>query len=133
MRRLLLLFFVLISLNMGAQSISELTPEFIKNSGYYFWGQSAVCDSYENAEKNATKAMFKNIVNMGEFDLIEFGTDRDEHVEKIIESFKFRIDNNKYKKIIDIENDIKNDEYSCLVYISKEDVDELCNDRTQEL
>ena len=133
MRRLLLLFFVLISLNMGAQSMSELTPEFIKNSGYYFWGQSSVCDSYENAEKNATKAMFKNIVNMGEFDLIEFGTDRDEHVEKIIESFKFRIDNNQYKKIIDIENDIKNDEYSCLVYMSKEDVDELCNDRTQEL
>lgn len=133
MRILLLSFLVFISLSVGAQSTVELEPEYIKDSGDFFWGQSAVCDSYEDAEKKATKAMFKNIVNTGEFDLIEFGADRDEHLEKIIESFKFKIDNNKYKKIIDIKKDTKNEEYSCLVYMSKEDVDALCADRTQEL
>lgn len=133
MRILLLSFLVFISLSVGAQSTVELEPEYIKDSGDFFWGQSAVCDSYEDAEKKATKAMFKNIVNTGEFDLIEFGADRDEHLEKIIESFKFKIENNKYKKIIDIKKDTKNEEYSCLVYMSKEDVDALCADRTQEL
>lgn len=133
MRILLLSFLVFISLSVGAQSTVELEPEYIKDSGDFFWGQSAVCDSYEDAEKKATKAMFKNIVNTGEFDLIEFGVDRDEHLEKIIESFKFKIENNKYKKIIDIKKDTKNEEYSCLVYMSKEDVDALCADRTQEL
>lgn len=133
MRILLLLLFAYISCGGFAQSVVEIKPEDIKDSGFFFWGQSPVCDSYEDAEKKATKAMFKNIVNTGEFDLIEFGTDRDGHIEKIIESFKFKIDNNKYKKIINIKNDTKNDEYSCLVYISKEDFDALCDDRTNEL
>ena len=112
MKRLLSVVFIFLSLNVLGQSIENLKPEDIKNSGKYFYGQSAICDTYEEAEKKARKAMFKNLAATSAFDMIDTGVDRDEQIEKIIESFKTKLENNKYIKVMNVVNDTKNDEYS---------------------
>ena len=133
MKRLLSVVFIFLSLNVLGQSIENLKPEDIKNSGKYFYGQSAICDTYEEAEKKARKAMFKNLAATSAFDMIDTGVDRDEQIEKIIESFKTKLENNKYIKVMNVVNDTKNDEYSCLVYLNKDDMKSLCDERADEM
>lgn len=94
--------------------------EQIKKSNDYYWGQSQVYDTYEKAKNSAMDLMLKNIAENITFSPIELQvSDPDAYKEKILHTLENKI---SYKrKLINVVRDTKNDEYSCLAYISKAD------------
>ena len=120
---------MLIAFSINAQNIDV---NDIKKSKQHYWGESPVCDTYEKAKNKAMQMMCENIVEMMESSPVEIGTmDKEAHLEKIMLTLENKI---SYKrKIVNVVRDTKNDKYSCFSYITKEDFNTICDERTAEI
>lgn len=120
---------MLIAFSINAQN---LDVNDIKKSKQHYWGESPVCDTYEKAKNKAMQMMCENIVEMMESSPVEIGTmDKEAHLEKIMLTLENKI---SYKrKIVNVVRDTKNDKYSCFSYITKEDFNTICDERTAEI
>ncbi len=129
MRKIVVLsLFILLSFVLKSQNDANN----IKNSGLYYYGQSSTSDVYEKAEKKAYEMLNKNMLTNIETNLIDFGIDdQSEHIDKILLTFENKLKSKR--KIIDVVKDVKNDEYVCLAYISKEDFNKICEERVAEI
>ena len=123
------LLLMLIAFSINAQN---LDVNDIKKSKQHYWGESPVCDTYEKAKNKAMQMMCENIVEMMESSPVEIGTmDKEAHLEKIMLTLENKI---SYKrKIVNVVRDTKNDKYSCFSYITKEDFNTICDERTAEI
>ena len=123
------LLLMLIAFSINAQNIDV---NDIKKSKQHYWGESPVCDTYEKAKNKAMQMMCENIVEMMESSPVEIGTmDKEAHLEKIMLTLENKI---SYKrKIVNVVRDTKNDKYSCFSYITKEDFNTICDERTAEI
>ncbi|MBO5854109.1 MAG: hypothetical protein J6Q61_05170, partial [Bacteroidales bacterium] len=113
-------------------SVNAQDKDQIKKSNDYYWGQSQVYDTYEKAKNSAVDLMLKNIAENISFSPIEIqASDPDVYKEKILLTLENKI---SYKrKLINVVRDTKNDEYSCMAYISKDDFNVICDERTDEI
>ena len=104
----------------------------IKKSNLHYWGESPVYDTYEKAKDKAEEMMCANIIETIDALPVEIvGVDKESHLEKIMLTLENKI---SYKrKIVNVVRDAKNDQYSCLAYISKDDFEYVCDERTSEI
>lgn len=104
----------------------------IKKSNLHYWGESPVYDTYEKAKDKAVEMMCANIIETIDALPVEIvGVDKESHLEKIMQTLENKI---SYKrKIVNVVRDTKNDQYSCLAYISKDDFGYVCDERTSEI
>lgn len=123
---LLLLTFAAFSV-MAQDDINQ-----IKKSNDYFWAQSPIYDTYDNAKNSAMDLLLKNIAEGIDFSPVELNVpDIDIYMKKILLTLENKI--SYKKKIINVVRDTKNDEYSCLAYISKTDFESVCDERIAEV
>lgn len=127
MRKIFVLFLMFVSVSVKAQDKDQ-----IKKSNDYYWGQSQVYDTYEKAKNSAVNLMLKNIAEKTSFSPVELQvSDPEEYMMKILQTFEVKI---SYKrKMINVVRDTKNDEYSCMAYISKSDFKSICDERVDEI
>ena len=127
MRKIFVLFLMFVSVSVKAQDKDQ-----IKKSNDYYWGQSQVYDTYEKAKNSAVNLMLKNIAEKTSFSPVELQvSDPEEYMMKILQTFEVKI---SYKrKMINVVRDTKNDEYSCMAYISKADFKSICDERVDEI
>ena len=120
---------MLIAFSINAQNVDVNN---IKKSKQHYWGESPVCDTYEKAKNMAMQMMCENIVEMLDSSPVEIGTmDKEAHLEKIMLTLENKI---SYKrKIVNVVRDTKNDKYSCFAYITKDDFNTICDERTAEI
>ena len=123
------LFLMLIAFSINAQDIDINN---IKKSKQHYWGESPVYDTYEKAKNKAMEMMCDNIIETIAASPVEMGgVSKDDHLEKIMLTLDNKI---SYKrKIVNVVRDTKNDKYSCMAYISKDDFEAICNERTSEI
>ena len=123
------LLLMLIAFSINAQNVDVNN---IKKSKQHYWGESPVCDTYEKAKNMAMQMMCENIVEMLDSSPVEIGTmDKEAHLEKIMLTLENKI---SYKrKIVNVVRDTKNDKYSCFAYITKDDFNTICDERTAEI
>ncbi len=127
-KTILLSFCVFVSVILNSQE----NIDDIKNSGSYYYGQSSTFDIYEKAEKKAFDLLTKNMLENIETNLIDFGLDDpSEHLSKILLTFENKLKSKR--KIIDVVKNVKNDEYACLAFISKDDFNQICDERISEI
>ena len=69
----LLLLFTVFSISAQNKKQIEKDIEKIKNSGAYYWGESAICKSSDRAKKMSLENMYKNIVSDIEVSLVDMG------------------------------------------------------------
>ena len=123
------LFLMLVAFSINAQDVDINN---IKKSKQHYWGESPVYDTYEKAENKAVEMMCDNIIETIAASPIEMnGFGKEDHLEKIMQTLDNKI---SYKrKIVNVVIDTKNDKYSCLTYITKDDFEAICNERTSEI
>ena len=123
------LFLMLIAFSINAQ---DTDINNIKKSKQHYWGESPVYDTYEKAKNKAMEMMCDNIIETIAASPVEMGgVSKEAHLEKIMLTLENKI---SYKrKIVNVVRDTKDDKYSCLAYISKDDFEAICNERTSEI
>ena len=123
------LFLMLIAFSINAQDTDIYN---IKKSKQHYWGESPVYDTYEKAKNKAMEMMCDNIIETIAASPVEMGgVSKEAHLEKIMLTLENKI---SYKrKIVNVVRDTKDDKYSCLAYISKDDFEAICNERTSEI
>lgn len=129
MRRVFLLSFFMF-LFLASKSQDDYNK--IKESGLYYYGQSAVMEDYEKAEKKAGDLLLKNIIENIETNVIDMSLDdSSELIDKIMQTLESKIKSSS--KMINVVNDAKNDEYSCFAYISKDNFNKICDERVADI
>ena len=120
---------MLIAFSINAQ---DTDINNIKKSKQHYWGESPVYDTYEKAKNKAMEMMCDNIIETIAASPVEMGgVSKEAHLEKIMLTLENKI---SYKrKIVNVVRDTKDDKYSCLAYISKDDFEAICNERTSEI
>lgn len=124
---LLSLFFTFVTLN--AQSKNKKSEyETIKNDTTYYYGVTPELTSENQAYDEAIEALYKDIALNSNPNAIYIGeVEPRKHIMDIVTTFEMSI---KQKcKVIPIEENFDDDEYSYMVYISKKDFREMCEER----
>ncbi len=125
---LLLATFVLPAQNKG----KKIDIQSIKNDTLYYYGESAVFDSEDDAISASMENLYQNIANRCKPNAIYAGNeDTKVQLQKIIKTFEIRIN----EKIIlhPLEYDFENDNYAYFVYIKRSDFREMCNLRKNNI
>lgn len=127
-RVVLLLSLLLLAVTLNAQSKNKKEYESIKNDTTYFCGITPELMSENQAYDKAVEALYKNIALNCNPNAIYIGeVEPRKHIIDIIGTFEMSI---KQKcKVIPIEENFDDDEYSYMVYISKKDFREMCEER----
>ena len=128
MMMLLLSSFILMSQNKG----KKFDVQAIKNDTLYYYGESAVFETEEEAVEASLKNLFQNIANNCRPNAIYGGTeDQKSQLNKIISTFEMRI--NEKVSQHPLVYDFENDRYSYFVYLSRSDFREMCNLRKNSI
>lgn len=130
MRRIVLLLSLLTSfVVLNAQSRNKKSEyESIKNDTTYYYGVTSELTSENQAYDEAVEALYKNIaLNCNPNAIIVGEVEPRKHIIDIVTTYEMSI---KQKcKVIPIEENFDDDEYSYMVYISKKDFRDMCAER----
>lgn len=107
--------------------------EQIKNGTTYYWGQSKVCSSSDDAEKESLDQLLKDIAKKCKPNAIYLPNDiePEKQLENIIMTFECRI-NEKSNDILLIE-DIDDREFCYFKYIKRSDFNAMRDDRKKNV
>lgn len=120
----LILFFIVSLKAQNAERNNEI--ERIKESGSFFYASGPVCNSDRKAKDKALQNLYSNITDNIRISLIDLGY---EDVEEYINKIYLTLGIDEAKKILPMERNVKDDEYSYFTYIAKDDFDSICDAR----
>ncbi len=134
MKKIILVFILLlIVLVLPAQNKGKkFNIQTIKNDTLYYYGESEVFDSEEEAMKASMENLYFNIANNCKPNAI-YTSDEDQksQLQKIIKTFEVRIG----EKVMSypLEEDDENESYAYFVYITRSDFRDICNIRKNNI
>lgn len=134
MKKIILVFILLlIVLVLPAQNKGKkFNIQTIKNDTLYYYGESEVFDSEEEAMKASMENLYFNIANNCKPNAI-YTSDEDQksQLQKIIKTFEVRIG----EKVMSypLEEDDENESYAYFVYITRSDFRDICNVRKNNI
>ena len=134
MKKIILVFILLlIVLVLPAQNKGKkFNVQTIKNDTLYYYGESEVFDSEEEAMKASMENLYFNIANNCKPNAI-YTSDEDQksQLQKIIKTFEVRIG----EKVMSypLEEDDENESYAYFVYITRSDFRDICNIRKNNI
>ena len=134
MKRIFVSFLLVFSfLMVSAQSRSKKADiEVIKSDPSYYWGESEVMDSQDEALENAYASLYSNIAKKCKASAIYVGKEEQSvQLVKIISTFSDRIRERASETPIKENSD--DDEYSYLVYLPKTSFDTMCYEREKSI
>lgn len=130
MRRIVLLLSLLTSfVVLNAQSRNKKSEyESIKNDTTYYYGVTSELTSENQAYDEAVEDLYKNIAQNCEPNAIMVGeVELKKHIIDIVTTFEAPI--KQKSKVVAVEENFEDDEYSYMVYISKKDFRDMCAER----
>ena len=125
----LLLSLLVISVMLNAQSKNKKSEyESIKNDTTYYYGVTPELTSENQAYDEAVEDLYKNIAQNCEPNAIMVGeVELKKHIIDIVTTFEAPI--KQKSKVVAVEENFEDDEYSYMVYISKKDFRDMCAER----
>ena len=124
----ILLLFIALTYNCLAQNNREtrLKIENIKNDTSYYWAESGLCPSLEDADDKAVDNLLINIADNYKANAIYLhnGGDQKQQLRNIVKTFQHKVKEGSEDVLI--EEDFDNEKFNSMRYMKKSDFRRLC-------